>query len=269
MKLAISNIAWSRGDDAAMAALMRQAGVPGLEIAPTAVFTDPLAAAAGEVDAVRDWWAERGIRVVALQALLFGRPDLVIFGDDSARAATLEHLDGMMALAARLGARALVFGSPKNRARGALPMAEAMAIATDFFRDAGGRAAAHGVVLCVEPNPPEYACDFVNTTAEAVTLVRAVNHPGFGLHLDAGALTLNRESEADAIKSAAPVLCHFHASEPHLKPLGTGGSDHAACAAALRAAHYDGWVSVEMRTAEGGAAGLLGVLNLLAERYGG
>ncbi len=267
MKLAISNIAWLREEDGAVAGLMREKGVLGVELAPTAVWADPLAAAGPAADAVRGWWLDRGIGVVALQALLYGRPDLVVFGDDVAQARTLAHLDGMMALAARLGARALVFGSPKNRTRGTLPVGEAMRIATAFFREAGARAAAHGVVLCVEPNPPEYQCDFVNTTAEGIALVEAVNHPGFGLHLDGGALTLNQEPVAAAIASAAPVLRHFHASEPFLQPLGTGGTDHAACAEALRAAGYDGWVSVEMRAGPG-AADLRGVLTLLAGRYG-
>ena len=267
MKLAISNIAWPRGEDEAAAELMRKAGVRGLEIAPTAVWPDPLTALASEVDAVREWWAERGIEVVALQALLFGHPELTVFGDEDVRSRTLDHLEGMMALAARLGARPLVFGSPKNRARGPIPVEEATGIATAFFLEAGKRAAAHGVVLCIEPNPIEYGCDFVNTTAEGIALTNAVAHPGFGLHLDAGALTLNQEPVAAAIVAAMPVLRHFHASEPGLTPVGSGSSDHASCAAALHAGGYDGWVSVEMRTAPEGVSGLGTVLPLMVERY--
>lgn len=268
MKLAISNIAWQRSEDAAVAELMRATGVSGLEIAPTAVWPKPLVAAATEVDAVRDWWAERGIRVVALQALLFGHPELVIFGDGATRTATLDHLEGMMVLAARLGAGPLVFGSPKNRVRGAMPMDEALAIATEFFRDAGRRAEAHGVVLCVEPNPKDYGCDFVNTAAEGLALVQAVAHAGFRLHLDAGALALNKEAPVEAIAAAVPVLRHFHASEPHLAVLGTAGTDHGACAAGLRAGDYSGWVSVEMRSTPDGAGGLGAVLSHLIQRYG-
>jgi sugar phosphate isomerase/epimerase len=268
VKLAISNIAWQRSEDAVVAELMAATGVNGLELAPTAVWPDPLVAAAAEVDAVRDWWMERGITVVALQALLFGRPELQVFGDAAVRAATLDHLEGMMVLAARLGAGPLVFGSPKNRIRGEIPMDEALEIATEFFREAGRRAEANGVVLCVEPNPKDYGCDFVTTAAEGMRLVQAVAHPGFALHLDAGALTLNKEIPAETIGAAVPLMRHFHASEPHLAALGTGGTDHDGCAAGLRAAGYSGWVSVEMRRTPDGAGGLAAVLARLVHHYG-
>lgn len=264
----MSNIAWGREVDGEVAGLMRAAGVRGIEIAPTAVWADPLAASDSAVRGLRQWWQDREIAVVALQALLYGRPDLTLFESEARRRATLEHLTGMMDLASALGARPMVFGSPKNRAVGALPPDESRRIAVDFFRDAGARAAERGVVLCVEPNPAAYGCDFVNTTAEGLALVRAVGSPGFGLHLDAGALTLNHEPVAAAIAGAAVELRHFHASEPSLAPLGTAGSDHAACAMALRRNGYDGWVSVEMRPAADGRAGLERVLGLLREYYG-
>lgn len=267
MRLALSNIAWSRQDDEAVAGLMQRAGVGGLEIAPTAVWPDPLAVPAADAAAFRDRWRSRGIEVVAFQALLFGHPELVIFGDEQAREATLAHLTGMMDLAARLGARPLVFGSPKNRQVGPLPAPRARDIAVRFFRDAGRRAADRGVQLCLEPNPPAYGCDFIHTVAEGVSLVREVDHPGFGLHVDAGAITMNGEAPAEAIAAAAPVMGHFHASEPNLAPLGTGGTDHAALARALRAVGYSGWVSVEMRPpADGG--GVERAVGVLTGMYG-
>ena len=249
--------------------MMGAAGVTGVELAPTAVWSDPLGATDAEVRGVRDWWRDRGIAVVALQALLFGRPDLAIFGDDDVRRATLEHLTGMMDLAARLGAKPLVFGSPKNRLVGSRPKAEAWRIAREFFAAAGARATERGVVLCIEPNPADYGCDFVRTTAEGLELVREVGSPGFRLHLDAGALTLNHEAVPETLATAAAVLCHFHASEPGLVPFGAGGADHVACAAALRTARYEGWVSVEMRATADASAELPRVLKLLSDRYGG
>lgn len=269
MKLALSNIAWRREDDAAIAALMREHGVGGVEIAPTALWEDPLGVAAAQVQAVRDWWEDHGAQVVALQALLFGRPELTIFQAQTARRATLEYLTGMMDLAAHLGARAMVFGSPKNRLVGELDAREARRIALEFFGEVGKRAAARDVVLCIEPNPRDYGCDFVNTTAEGLALVQEVGSPGFGLHLDAGALTLNRENIAEAIAEAAGVLQHFHASDPGLVPLGTGGADHAACAGALREAGYESWVSVEMRPLPDGLAGLRRAVERLRAWYGG
>jgi sugar phosphate isomerase/epimerase len=56
------------------------------------------------------------------------------------------------------------------------------------------------------------------------------------------------------IAAAGSRWRHFHASEPHLVPLGQGGVDHAAVASALRSAGYERWVSVEMAGANAGGS---------------
>ena len=48
----------------------------------------------------------------------------------------------------------------------------------------------------MEANPPEYGADFVTRAAEAIELVKAVNHPGFRLHLDTGCMTLANDPVA-------------------------------------------------------------------------
>lgn len=250
MRLAISNIAWSAAEDAAIAEVLRREDVHAVELAPTAWRAHPLEAPAADVLALRRAWDDRGISIVSLQSLLFGRPELQLFGSDAARAAMLDHLRRTVDFAATVGARALVFGSPKNRRRGGLPPRDALAVAGEFLRAIGEYAHERAAVVCVEANPPEYECDFVTTTAEAVELCRAVDHPGVRVNGDLGGMTLAHEDAARSIELAAPVLGHFHASEPHLAMTGSG-ADHAAAGAALRAAGYAGWVSIEMRAAGG------------------
>ncbi|MGH7710942.1 MAG: sugar phosphate isomerase/epimerase family protein [Gemmatimonadaceae bacterium] len=251
MKLAFSNIAWNRDEDAAVAAVLVSRGIAGVEIAPTAVWPAPLARTPGELTTYRENWQGLGLRVVALQAILYGRPQLRVFGAEDSQRALVQHVDGMFSLAAALGAHALVFGSPGNRRRDGLPFAEAVRRAAVLFRELAGLAQSRGVVLCIEPNPEAYQCDFVVNGAEAVTLAEAVDHPGFGIHLDAGGLKLSGEDPNDAVQRALPWLRHVHASEPHLVPFGVGGAQHALLADALREVGYDGWVSVEMRRIDG------------------
>src|SRR5262245_32244396 len=76
MRLAISNLAWPGEADESAAAVLVDCGAQGVEIAPTKVWTRPLEATASERRAYRAAWERRGIQVVALQALLFGRPEL-------------------------------------------------------------------------------------------------------------------------------------------------------------------------------------------------
>lgn len=251
MKLAISNIAWSPAEDDTVGELLAREGVGAVELAPTAWRERPLEAPAADVLAFRRAWADRGIALVSLQSLLFGRPELQLFGSVASRASMLDHLRRTVDFAALLGARALVFGSPKNRRRGDLPLGDALGIAKAFLHAIGEYANERGTVLCVEANPPAYGCDFITTTAEAVELCRAVDHPGVRVNGDLGGMTLALEDVSRAIALAAPVLGHFHASEAHLAETGSG-ADHTAAGAALRAAGYPGWISIEMRAAGAG-----------------
>ena len=118
MKLAVSNIAWDTGADDAAASLLSREGVGGIELAPTKWRADAFAAPAQDVAALRKEWEDRGLPIVAMQSLLFGRPELQLLAVERKRAALFDHLRTVADFAAGVGARCLVFGSPKNRVRG-------------------------------------------------------------------------------------------------------------------------------------------------------
>ena len=246
-RLAISNIAWEPSEDDAVVAVLQREGISGIEIAPTKWREKPFDASAADVAAYRRCWEDRGLRVVSLQALLFGRPDLQLFAAGDSRARLADYLSRIIDFAAAVGAHALVFGSPKNRVRGTLPMADAIAIAADFFRGIGGYCTDRGTTLCIEANPVEYGCDFVTSTAEAVALCREVGHPGIRVNVDLGGITMSHENAPAAISSARDVIGHYHASEPNLAEIGAA-SPHADAGRALFATDYAKWVSIEMRS---------------------
>lgn len=251
MNVAVSHIAWPLECERTAAELLASHGIPGVEVAPTKVWPKPLDATQPELAAYRRFWESFGIRIVAIQSLLFGRDDLELFGTREQRRLTFTQLSGMMRVAAALGARALVFGSPKNRRLNGLSVESANRIAVDFFSLAGEVAAGYGVILCIEPNPSQYGCEYVTTSAEALQLVNRVNRPGFGLHLDTACLSLSEEPLPQAIHHCVDSIAHFHASEPHLSLLGHGGVDHPQAASLLRQADYRHWVSAEMRYTSG------------------
>jgi D-psicose/D-tagatose/L-ribulose 3-epimerase len=271
MRLAVSNIAWPSGEDDAAASILIEHGAEGVEVAPTKVWPDPLEADPSDVIAYRHTWERRGLRVVAMQALLFGHPELTIFDDPATRGRTKEYLRGMIDLAALLGAGAMVFGSPKNRLAGELSKEEAEAIAVPFFRELGDHAAKLGVSFCIEPNPVDYGCDYVSTAAEGLELVDRVDSEGFGLHLDAAGMLLAGDPAGASIVRAAPRLRHVHASEPYLGPIGPGKVDHSGIAGALGEIGYDRWLSIEMKQAGEWPAwrsALAGSVRFVADRYG-
>ena len=248
MKLAVSNIAWPTEQDAAVADVLCDLGVTGVEVAPTKVWPRPPEATDAEIDAYRRFWNDRGIAIVAAQSLLFGRPDLTLFDSDDTRRKTLDYLTGIIKLCARLGAGPLVFGSPKNRRVGSMPRLRAWTEAVSFFRRLADIAGAADTTIVLEANPLEYGADFITRAAEAIDLVRAVNHAGFRLHQDTGCMTLANDPIRETFDAGFPWLRHFHVSEPDLDPPGTSARvDHAAFAAELADRGYAGWVSLEMR----------------------
>lgn len=245
--LAVSNIAWSAADEPRVVEFLRARGVEGVEIAPTKRFERPLEATKDELASYRAEWEARGLEIVALQALLYGRPDLQLFGDGKA---LREYLVGIIRVGEALGAKALVFGSPKNRVRGAMPFGEAIAMAAEFFRGIAPMAEDAGTTICFEPNPAEYGCDFVTTIHEAISLARFVDHPAFRVQGDLGELTYETHEHrglSEVVKRAAPYLAHFHISEPNLVEIGSGGADVVGGLEGLTSSSYSGWVSVEMK----------------------
>ncbi len=247
MKIAISNIAWRREEEEAVAGIMRELAIQGVEIAPSAVWPVPLVVTDADIAGYRRFWESRGIQIVALQALLFGRPDLTIFENAETRRLTFDYLEAMIRLGGKLGAKVLVFGSPKNRRAGSLPPAEIEGIAVPFFGELGRAAKKNDIVFCIEPNPAAYKCDFITTSGAGLELVKKVGVEGFGLHLDAGGMTLSTEPVDSTIHDAVVASSHFHASEVNLAPVGSGSVDHKRFATALSGANYNHWVSIEMR----------------------
>lgn len=251
MKLAISNIAWAAEEQSEILPMLRAAGVTGIEIAPTMVWPNWQGATPRIAAALRRALADAGFAVPALQAILFARPELHIFGDAAGRAALLAHIAHAASLAAALGAGAMVFGSPRNRLRGERTPEQAMDEAVPVFRALGAACADAGTTLAIEANPPQYGGDFLLRWREAAELVARVDHPGVTLHLDTACTALAGDDPAEAALACAPRLRHFHVSAPQLAPVDAASDlPHPAIAAALRSGGYAGWVSIEMRRAE-------------------
>jgi D-psicose/D-tagatose/L-ribulose 3-epimerase len=250
MRLAVSNIAWPEAQDDLALSMLAGHGVDGVEVAPTRLWPNWSGMSLSSAREAKQRLRQRGFAVPAMQSLLFGRAELALFGESARRDALACHLEALFPIARELGARALVFGSPKNRDRGDLDERAAFAVAVDFFRKVAISANQHDVVLCIEPNPPQYGANFVTGWREALTLVQAVGTSGFGLHLDSGCIHMNGDDPCVAIRTCGAAIEHFHVSEPHLAGFASPLVDHAGVARALADIGYRNWISIEMRSTE-------------------
>ena len=246
MRLAISNIAWDVVEDEAIVNLLRRVGIDAIDIAPGKYFSDPSSASDGDISRVKNWWLERGIEITGMQALLFGTTGLNVFGLPEAQEAMLRHLGSVCRIGAGLGAKRLVFGSPRNRDRIGLSDQQAMDVAIPFFRQLGGIAEDNDVLICLEPNPICYGANFMTNSADTMQVVKAVAHSAVRMQLDTGALAINSESPAIVLEACSSYIGHVHASEPDLLPLGDGMVDHENIGVAVEQYLPNHVVSIEM-----------------------
>ena len=146
-----------------------------------------------------------------------------------------------MDFAQAIRCRNLVFGCPRNRQ---IPAPEYYSQAAQFFREIGDYAAQRGCVIGIEANPPIYNTNFINTTREALQLIKDVNSPGVMLNLDVGTMIYNNES-IGMLKGCVECISHIHISEPYLRAI-EKRELHRHLASLLHDEDYAGYVSIEM-----------------------
>lgn len=227
--------------------LLGQMGCSGMEIAPSRIWPEPVNTTVSERKDYRKMVSDHGLEISAMQALLYTRQDLGLFRTASVEWETVEYIKKLCALAHDLGLKVLVFGSPANRKRGEIAMGEALERAAAFFAKIAPVAEGFGLCVCIEPLRPQET-DFITSSAEGLKLVDMVGSPGFGLHLDAKALSEEGSDIKALLSKAVGSLRHFHINDPDLVDVNsTGKVDHFAIGGALRECGYDRFVSIEMR----------------------
>lgn len=273
MKLAMSNIAWAPEERLAAYAILAEAGLTGLEIAPGLLFhsaADPFAPDDASARTAISEMADAGLSLVSMQSLLFGVTGAALFGPPEARAAFEAGMARAIALAERFGIPNLVFGSPlQRRVPDGMAMADALENAVALFRHLGEAALAAGTRITIEANPAAYGTNFLTTLEEAEAFVAAVDHPGIALILDLGAMHMNGSfaSAPARVPALAPRLNHVHVSEPDLAPAPADPAALAPVVRALNAAGYAKAVSIEMKRPPEGLAAVRACAARLAAAF--
>ena len=243
MKLSISNIAWSVEYDDEMYTFLADNGFDGIEAAPTRIFPetpyDRLAEAEEYSKRLKDSY---GLSILSIQSIWYGITES-IFGSDSDRKKLVEYTKKAIDFTKALGCRNLVYGCPKNRA---IPPGTAnyLSVACDFFCAVGTYAADCGVCAAIEPNPPIYNTNFINTTTEAFDLCKKLNNPGIKINLDLGTM-IHYGEKTEILKDNIALINHIHVSEPYLAPIEKRHL-HRELISELRELKYSKCISVEM-----------------------
>ena len=165
--------------------------------------------------------------------------------DPAIRARALARVKDLLDYAGNFGAPVTLAGTKGSVPSGASAEG-ATALAEEIFSSLARFGAAVGSTLLLAPTD-EADSNFVCTVAEAVSWVRRIHHPAFGLMLDTHQIHREEASVIDGLRAAAGLVQHLHLYDPGRVPPGSRGRpalDWPAIMATLQEIGYDGAASV-------------------------
>jgi sugar phosphate isomerase/epimerase len=224
-----------------------EAGYDGIEIAP---FT--LASSVTDIDpaarrTIRRQAEAAGLEIVGLHWLFVSPKGLHATIDDAdVRARTTEYMQALIRFCGDVGGKVMIIGSPQQRdVREGVPYQAAWQRFVDMIEACVELAAERGVTLCMEALPADQN-NFCTTLAEAVKMVRQVDHPAFQTMFDVHNAHLETDPLPDLIHRYARYIKHVHVNEMDGGYPGSGTFDFGAILQALRQEGYTGYVSAEV-----------------------
>lgn len=114
----------------------------------------------------------------------------------------------------------------------------------DVQAAAADYALGRGIALSIEPLN-RFECYVLNTVADAAGIVRRVDRPNFGLLYDTFHANIEEKDPVGVIAANIGAINHVHISENDRGTPGRGHVPIRATLQALKAAGYDGWLTIE------------------------
>lgn len=211
-RLTVSEVGWNPEKDSVMMSYLRSKGITRREIVPSK----------------RNWTMDGYHNVYSAQSILYG-VDIQIFQEQER---FLSILSDRVAKLSSVGAKVIVFGSPKQRVYSG---EDAVAL----FRRVGDLCQNHGITLCVENNARGYGGNWLHTASDTIAFVKSVNHPNIRVNLDTGSMMMENESTVVDTEWIGHVQVSFPA-------LGPWRSDSSAHDILRQLQDYTGVISLEM-----------------------
>jgi D-psicose/D-tagatose/L-ribulose 3-epimerase len=240
MRFGINTFLWSGNFGSAEFHLLpqiKQHGFDGIE----ATLLDR---AAFEASAIRRALSENHLSCTVCGVLPGGYS--LISADSDVRKRSVSYLRDCIKLTADAGSEMLAgpLYSPVGYLPGTRRTQGEWDRAVECYQELGSTLEASNVHLGLEPLN-RFETFFLNTTADAVKLCDAVNHPHVGILWDTFHANIEEKSLHDSLLSAGKHLKHVHTCENDRGIPGSGHVDWPGVFDALRELKYDNWLTIE------------------------
>jgi D-psicose/D-tagatose/L-ribulose 3-epimerase len=182
-------------------------------------------------------------------ANLFLPATLKVTGPDIDKEQQIAYVRKAFARMAALGTQVIVFGSGgARRVPDGFPKEQALQQLVEFGRRIAPEARARGITIAIEPLRHEET-NIINSAAEGLALVNAIDDPNFQLMVDFFHLASEKENPAIVVRAGAHIR-HLHVANPQGRvfPRRWEEFDYAPFFAALKTIGYDKRISVEAST---------------------
>lgn len=247
MKLAICSEIFINWEVENIISYCANLGYDGLEISAPTLGERPDNMPLKRRDAIRNFAENHKIEIVGLHHVLSAAPGLFISSPDpKIRTYVTEYLIDMIDCCADLGGQKMIFDSPAQRNIGAQQtFQEVWNYTREIFSQCLEHAEAKNITICIEPMSP-VETNFINSAAQAIKLIKELNHPNFQLQLDVKALCFEKKPVSEMIFESGQYLQHVHVNDLHGHEPGCGNMDFQPILDTLRKIKYQNYLSVEV-----------------------
>jgi len=240
MKFGINTFLWTSSfgsKDFSLLPEIKQRGFDGVEV--SLIRQEDF-----EASAIRRAVADNGLECTICAVL--PRDCSLIAEDSAVRARTISHMSACIQLAAEAGAR--LMAGPLYAPVGFLPgrrrTPDEWSRAIEAYQQLGPILDQHGVDIGLEPLN-RFETYFLNTTADAVALCSAIDHPRVGILWDTFHANIEEKQLGESLRSAGKFLKHVHTCENDRGIPGSGHIPWPEVFVALSDMQYHGWLTIE------------------------
>lgn len=164
-------------------------------------------------------------------------PDPVI------RQRAIDFISEMITFGGKFGAPVIIGSMQGNIVQG-MDRSVALSLLSEGLEQLGDRAEALGVSLIYEPLN-RYESNLGNTLEFAAELVESLQTRQVKLLADFFHMNIEEENLAESIYKYGRLIGHVHFADSNRRPIGSGHTDMALIAKALKEIGYSGYVSAE------------------------